>query len=189
LAEEKERRLYEEGEALSREAMKYNIASSELRNLFETSQRKTIAFLEAYVKMQTKRKLDGFGHRVLEMIRRHENNRSEIESVLRYMNMTYGYVRQMGYLGKSEVGGTGVTRLSPETESKIAGLIRPRVEKLGFQKVVSSKQGNSVQVDVHLQVFPSERPGIFARDLSQLLSNLPEFSGCMVRVRFVTERR
>ena len=189
MTEERERKLYEEGESLANEAAKYGIGATELKTMFLVCQRKSIAFLEAYVKMQTERKLGGFGQLVLEMMNSHANSRSEIESVLRYMNMTYGYVRQMKQMTKLGVRVKEGTRFPPDIELQMARLIKPKIERLGFEKLTSWKQDDDVSVEVYLQRWPSGNPGILAKELAGVLKQLPSLSKCFITLRLKTERR
>jgi hypothetical protein len=183
MIEEEERRLYEEGERLAKLAVKYDVASTELRSIFKVCQTKSLAYLRAYIEMQSARKLEEFGEMLLQSISAHDDRKDEIESILRYMNMTYGYVKKM----QGEGEGMGEL-IPPEVILKVGSVLRKKIEGLGIKKVNGRKQAGIVHLDVHLKTFPYGNPGILAKELSSQIQNeVRELQGYKLRLRFVTD--
>jgi hypothetical protein len=183
MIEEEERRLYEEGERLAKLAVKHDVASTELRSIFKVCQTKPLAYLRAYIEMQSARKLGEFGRVLLQSLSEHDDRRDEIESVLRYMNMTYNYVKMM------QGGGEGMGELiPPEVILKVRSVLKKKIEGLGIKEVNGRKQAGIVHLDVHLKTFPHGNPGILAKELSSQIQNeVRELQGYKLRLRFVTD--
>ena len=180
-----EKELYKEGDSLSKQAVRLGVAHGQLRAIYEKTQKKSLPFLEAHIKMQVGRRHlpRVFGEALLAMITKHKENRNEILSVLRYMIMMYNYNKLSG---KHECSETE----SVETDiGKIAELIRPKVESLGFKSVQVNNQNGTYMVIVNLERFPTGNPGLLAKELTILIKDLPELKGSFVRVRFKTGRR
>jgi len=182
MIEEEERRLYEEGERLAKLAVKYGVASTELRSIFTVCQTKPLAYLRAYIEMQSARKLGDFGRVLLQSLSEHDDRRDEIESVLRYMNMTYKYVKMMQGRGEGEG-----ELIPPEVTLKVRSVLK-KIEGLGIKEVNGRKQAGVVHLDVHLKTFPHGNPGILAKELSSQIQNeVRELQGYKLRLRFVTD--
>jgi len=183
MIEEEERRLYEEGERLAKLAVKHDVASTELRSIFTVCQTKPLAYLRAYIEMQSARKLGEFGRVLLQSLSEHDDRRDEIESVLRYMNMTYKYVKMM------QGGGEGEGELiPPEVILKVRSVLKKKIEGLGIKEVNGRKQAGIVHLDVYLKTFPHGNPGILAKELSSQIQNeVRELQGYKLRLRFVTD--
>jgi len=183
MIEEEERRLYEEGERLAKQAVKYGVASTELRSIFTVCQTRPLAYLRAYIEMQSARKLGDFGRVLLQSLSEHDDRRDEIESVLRYMNMTYKYVKMMQGEGEGEG-----ELIPPEVILKVESILKGRIGRLGIQRVSGRKEGGLVQLDVLVSTFPPGNPGMLARELSSLIQNeVKELGGQRVRLTFRTE--
>jgi hypothetical protein len=183
MIEEEERRLYEEGERLAKLAVKHDVASTELRSIFTVCQTKPLAYLRAYIEMQSARKLGEFGRVLLQSLSEHDDRRDEIESVLRYMNMTYKYVKMM----QGEGEGMGEL-IPPEVILKVRSVLKKKIEGLGIKEVNGRKQAGVVHLDVYLRTFPHGNPGMLAKELSSQIQNeVRELQGYKLRLRFVTD--
>jgi hypothetical protein len=184
MIEEEERRLYEEGERLAKLAVEYHVAATELRSIFKVCQTKSLAYLTAYIKMQSARKLEKFGEILLQSISAHDDRKDEIESILRYMNMTHGYVKKM----QGEGEGMGEL-IPPEVVLKVKSVLKKKIEGLGIKEVNARKQAGVVHLDVHLRTFPHGNPGILAKELSrQILNEVRELQGYVLKLRFAPDK-
>lgn len=176
---ERDRKLYEEGESLARSAVAYNIPRTELRTIFETSQRKSTPYFEAYIRMQTSRKMrPEFGAKLLYTLENHRNNKQDLIQVLRYMIMLFGYVEKLMLRHDHLAGGMTV---SFEIEQKIRKTVESSVGALGFSNVKLRRQGKEMYVDVTVKK-PTNLVELKNRIRSNLVNGVPELKGLLIKV-------
>lgn len=164
-----ERALKEEGEELAKAAVENDIGSTPLRRLYEIAKSRSLVFLEAYVQQQIPRikGYPSFGPRVLDVLRRHGDNKREVIAVLKYANMLYDYHRLKP-----------IIELQPKVEKVVKDKTRPYL----FRGVEIGQKREFFEVKVYLGNFRGD-PRSYSREIAEHIRRvIPEMSGISFRV-------
>jgi len=151
----------ETGERLAKIAASSGIASKQLRDLLKSARTESLDWLEAKIKYQISRGVEGFsefGNALLEEIDKHREDKPFIEDVLRYVCLTVDYYRTEKF-----------TKIKPEIEI----IVKRLTSKFGYQGTeISTERGLSI--DIYLNNFYGNPRMLSEQIKEQLINNVRE---------------
>lgn len=100
-----ERSLKIKGENLAKIAVESKMGAKQLQTLYRLLKTRPLAFVEAYVQRQIGREVRGYEAfvKLLEMLKKYEDKRPQLERVLMYAVMLYDYYEQEPYMNVKSV--------------------------------------------------------------------------------------
>ncbi len=167
LTEEKD--LKKEGEELAKIAVESGLGAKQLATLYRQTMTKSMPFVEAFVKRQIGRRVQGFpgpfGNRMLELMEKYE--KALLERVLMYTNMLYPYYETQPIMAFKEA---------------VEPVVKAMTEGFGFEGVQVSPAGRTTELWVKLARFYGN-PGVLASKISEeIRRRVPQASRLNFRV-------
>ncbi|MEM3366224.1 MAG: hypothetical protein QXM93_07370 [Candidatus Methanomethyliaceae archaeon] len=172
MSEEKE--LKKEGENLARLAVERGLAAKQLQMIYKVIRTKPLPFAEAFVQRQLSRALEGTMQgaevleKILEMLKRYENDKLVIERIIMYAVMLYPYYERAPLL-----------KMMRYAEPVVREILKRN--GLSLDRVEPQLHGNTVILNVHIPNF-RDNPKILAGEIERGLRSEENLSGVSLRV-------
>jgi hypothetical protein len=165
-----EKSLKMEGENLAKIAVDSRMGAKQLQMLYRLAKTRPMAFVEAFVQRQIGRGVRGYEGfvKALELLRKYEDRKPQLEKVLMYAVMLYDYYEREPYM---------------KLESAANPIVKRTVEGCGciFDGLDMDFDGRTLTLTVHVRRFHGN-PKALASDIEKSLKNREEFSSLNLRV-------
>jgi len=165
-----EKDLKEKGEELAKMAVEGGLGSKQLKTLYKLAKTKPVPFIEAFVKRQIGRNVDGFdsfGQAMLELLSECTDDKSSLQKILMYANMLYQYTERQATMGLKE---------------EVEQVVKPIVEEFGYRGVEISENRGIAEFRVKLARFRGNPAMLSSEIARELREKVPAVSKLRFRV-------
>jgi len=165
-----EKNLKTEGENLAKIAVDSGMGAKQLQTLYHLAKTRPLAYVEAYVQRQIGRGVrgrEGFV-KALELLRKYEDRKPQLEKVLMYAAMLYDYYEREPYM---------------RLEGAANPIVKRVVEGYGciFDGLNFDFDGRTLTLTVHVRRFHGN-PKALASEIEKSLKSIEEFSNLSLKV-------
>jgi len=165
-----EKNLKTEGENLAKIAVDSGMGAKQLQTLYRLAKTRPLAYVEAYVQRQIGRGVrgrEGFV-KALELLRKYEDRKPQLEKVLMYAAMLYDYYEREPYM---------------RLEGAANPIVKRVVEGYGciFDGLSFDFDGRTLTLTVNVRRFHGN-PKALASEIEKSLKSIEEFSNLNLKV-------